>query len=90
MFTVQLIYAFVFSYAKSRFSHDAAQIKNIMSNSQEKQPKLQPLKTLLTIDTIKFLNFRSPENLAVIYLKLKKEAKAMGISSKRCKLNSKQ
>ena len=37
-----------------------------------------------TKDTIKFLNFRMPENFAVIYLKFKQRAQTLGFSSKRC------
>ena len=42
------------------------------------------------LNTVKFLNFRMPENFAVAILNLRKEAKHQGISSKRWKWNSKQ
>ena len=45
------------------------------------------------IITVKFLNFRTQENFAVKIKKKKnsrKEAKPLGISSKRCKWNIKQ
>ena len=35
--------------------------------------------------TVKFLNFRTRENFAVIYLKFKKRGQTLGISSKICK-----
>ena len=40
--------------------------------------------------TVKFPNFRTPENFAVIYLRFKKRGKTLDISSKRLKWNSKQ
>ena len=32
-------------------------------------------------NTVKFLNFRTPENFAVIYLKLKQRSQTLGISN---------
>ena len=42
------------------------------------------------LHTVKFLNFLTQENFAVIYLKFKLKLKLKDILSKRCILNSKQ
>ena len=38
------------------------------------------------IYTVKFLNFRTPENFAVIYLKLKKRCKTLGYFVKKMQM----
>ena len=47
-------------------------------------------KTFGKLCTVKFLNFRMPENFAEIYLKFKERGIPLGVSSKRCKWKSKQ
>ena len=46
--------------------------------------------SLVSQVTVVFLNFRTPQNFAVIYLKFKLRGKTLGYSSKKCKWNSKQ
>ena len=60
--TAKLICVFVFAYAKSGFSHDAAQI----------------ILCLLEVNaTIKFLKFRTPTNFTVKTLKFKLKGSTM-------------
>ena len=42
------------------------------------------------VTTVKLLNFRTPENYAVNYLKFKQRIQTLGYFVKRCKCNSKQ
>ena len=42
------------------------------------------------VSTVKFLNFQTPENFAVIYLKFKQRGQTSMIFLKRCKWNSNQ
>ena len=45
---------------------------------------------LLNVSTVKFLNFRTPEIFAVIYLKFKQRQNLRVFRQKKCKWNSKQ
>ena len=44
--------------------------------------KSKPIGIMGKLYTVKFLNFRTPENFAVIYLKFKQRHQTLGISSK--------
>ena len=67
-----LISTFVFAYAKSRFSRDAAH--NVYYHQ------------IPTLNTVKFLNFWTPENFAVIYLKFKQRGKTLGYFLKKMQM----
>ena len=76
--TVQVLCAFVFAYAKGRFSHDMAHIIRIFFPRQPViRVQLKPVEAA-TGTTIKFLNFRSPEKIAVIYPKFKQRCQTLG------------
>ena len=84
---------------KNRFSHDVAQLKSIYRGIDKKGFSDKNLDRNLTAElqkalksnqrifnTVKFLNFRMPENFAVIYLIFKKRGQTFGYSVKKMQM----
>ena len=70
--TNTLISTFVLVHGKSRFSHDAAH--NVYYHQ------------IPALNTVKFINFRTPENFAAIYLKFKQRGKTLGYFLKKMQM----